>query len=108
MNERVRIIGVHPVPGHENVHLVAMEILDPPFQFDFCDLTQSQPGQPRENWQLPYGELCLEATPQKELYAFFFHDLDTGRPLETPFGELPLAPVTPLPRELALIPYQAP
>lgn len=108
MNDRVRIVGVHPVPGQAKVNLVVLEILDPPYQFDFCDLTQSLPDQPRDNWQIPFEETCLESTPQKERYAFFFHHLDLARPIESPFGDLPLPSVTPMPEELTLIRYEAP
>lgn len=108
MPDRVRIVGLHPVEGHPEVHLVELEITNPPFRFDFCDLTQEDPTQPPENWQLPYDDRCLELSPDKERYGFFFHHLNLTRPLNAPFGQMELPAVTPMPDHLKKIGYEAP
>jgi hypothetical protein len=77
---------------------------------DFGQFRQPTPGQPRANRQVPYDEkllddwgvhvvsdLFLERSvqwPPTARVAFFFHDLDANRPLETPFGDVPLSPKT--------------
>ena len=58
------------------------------------------------------GEL-LEAGPLGPIdgdahVVFFFHHLDTDRPLLTPAGGVPLPAPTPLPSRLAAIAYEEP
>lgn len=104
MTEYIRVIGIHTVTADEPVHLVELEFADDPDNFDFGDVTQEIPGQPRSNWQVPYDEQEVG----ENRFAFFFHYLDTTRPLLSPVGPLPLPPVSPLPKHLQHIKYEQP
>jgi hypothetical protein len=91
---------------------------------DFGQFTQPTPGQPRANRQVPYDEkllddwgvhvvsdLFLERSvqwPPTARVAFFLHDLDANRPLETPFGDVPLPRPTSRPDRLSILTYEAP
>jgi hypothetical protein len=92
--------------------------------FDQSAFRQVDPCAPTSGWQVPHqltalstnGEDVLGDLPtllrlhpellHRELrLAFFIHFLDPDRPLETPFGEVALAPVLPLPYRLKAIQY---
>ena len=75
-------------------------------EFEWSDITQEIPGQPRDNWQAPYDERPTDR--ERNTWAFFFHALDQNRPLITPSGELALPAVTPLPVHLHDMEYEAP
>ena len=86
----------------------------------------SQPRQDRAepDWQVAYDETLLdpmgeavladifvttvENWPSPARVSFFFHELDVGRPLTTPFGEVPLPTPTPRPDRLSMLTYETP
>jgi hypothetical protein len=121
----VEIVGVHPVDGPEPCHLVELIIYDCEGEVDLSGFTQEDPGQPRDNWQVPYLEhyLNTEGTSvladdqsildKPELWngdvrlAFFFHYLDQKRPLETPFGDIIVPEETFRPDRLQIIQYES-
>jgi hypothetical protein len=104
MANRARIIGIHPVTADEPVHLVELEVAGSTDDFDFGEITQESPGQPRSNWQAVYDERELG----ENRFAFFFHYLDTAKPLLSPFGPLSLPAETPIPEHLQGIEYEPP
>lgn len=104
MENQVRVIGIHPVPADEPVHLVELAVEGDADDFDFGEITQEVPGQPRSNWQAVYDERDVG----KNRFAFFFHYLDTTRPLLSPAGPLDLPPESPIPAHLQGIEYEQP
>jgi hypothetical protein len=99
-----RVIGIHPVAADEPVHLIELEIEGSADGFDFGEVTQIQPGQPRCNWQVAYDERRI--APNR--FVFFFHHLDTTNPLLSSVGPLTLPPESPLPKHLQGIEYEHP
>jgi hypothetical protein len=122
----VEIIGIYPVAADEPVHLIEVVVHDVNAAFDLTGFTQPTAGQPRSNWQVPYLEYFLSPSGDRiigyygdirakpELWrgdmriAFFFHYLDTARPLSTPSGEIPLPRQSPIPTRLSQIKYGPP
>ena len=105
---KVAIIGIHPIPADEPVHLIELLVEGVTEKFDIGEVTQQVPDQPRSNWQSPYDARVLQASNDKIRYAFFFHYLDLGQPLLTPIGPLPLPPPTNKPKYLDDIEYESP
>jgi hypothetical protein len=104
MQNQARVIGIHPVSAEEPVHLVELEIEGEASDFDFGLITQEVPEQPRSDWQTAYDERELA----NNRFAFFFHYLDTAKPLSSPLGMLPLPPESPLPEHLRGVEYIQP
>jgi len=105
----LEVLGLHPVAADEPVHLIRVAIDGEFDDVDWGEITQPTPGEPRESWQVPYDEQELETLPDGRAQAvFFFHYLDVTKPLETPFGSVPLPAPTPIPKELASVKYEAP
>lgn len=73
--------------------------------FDFGTITQEVEGRPEANWQVPYDEQKLEDTQSGSRWVFFFHYLDSRKPLLTPFGLLEVPPPGELSPELSGIKY---
>jgi hypothetical protein len=102
----ITIIGIHEVDAAEPCHLVEAG-LDPPDQdFDWGLVTQEEPGQPRDNWQVPYDERPLDETGER--WAFFFHYFDPDRDLLGPDGPVAVPQPSPLPEHLKEIEYEEP
>ena len=122
----VEVVGVYPVVAAEPCHLVELIVRDLDGSFDVGAITQADPARPRSGWQAPYDEKLLTSSGDGVLHdpwhgpgepslwtgsvrlAFFLHYLDLGRPLLTPFGEVPLPPPTERPARLADFVYEAP
>jgi len=122
----IEVIGVYPVTADEPCHLVELRVRGVQSVFDFGGFTQEMPDTPRSNWQVPWMERILSADGVKviaddseisqrpELFrgdvrcVFFFHYLDAGRPLVTPFGEVRLTKPTDRPKRLSTIQYEEP
>jgi hypothetical protein len=104
MANPARVLGVHPIASQDPVHLVELEVEGSEIEFDFSEITQEVPGQPRSNWQVAYDEREIGVNR----YAFFFHFLDTARPLLTPVGPLALPPESPAPEHLHRVEYEKP
>ncbi|HEV3456912.1 MAG TPA: hypothetical protein VHG32_10160 [Thermoanaerobaculia bacterium] len=100
----MKVIGVHPIAGSPDVHLLEVE-LDPAAPFAWDEVTQEQEGEPRESWQAAYDEQPLD---ERGRWVFFFHLLDLDRPLLTPDGPVSLPPASPLPTRLQGIEYDPP
>jgi hypothetical protein len=121
---RIEIIGVYPVKeAREPCCLIEALISDFRGDLDMAEFTQEVPGQPRENWQVPWDEYLLdeegvsgESAPfpgplnisGSQRVAFFFHYLDFSRPLITPIGEVRLPKATKRPDRLNFIHYEPP
>jgi hypothetical protein len=114
----VEVLGVYAVPeAREPCQLIEVAVTDA-FEFDVGDFTQETPGQPRDNWQVPWDERFLNGAGDAEdptagaqgnvRLAFFFHDLDPARPLITPFGTVPLPEPTERPARLQWLQYEEP
>jgi hypothetical protein len=108
MAERMRIIGVHPIPAKEPCHLVEIELKAPFDEFDFGLVTQEMPDEPKANWQVAYDEQQVTNYEAGSRWAFFFHYLDFERPLFTPLGPITLPEPTPVPPHLKAIEYYEP
>jgi hypothetical protein len=122
----VNIIGIYRIKAREPVHLVEIEIQNCQGMFDLLTITQEDSSQPQSNWQVPYMEHILntegtkiladdlDASGKSELWkgdvriVFFFHYLNTAKPLRTPFGEVPLPKESKLPKRLRIIKYESP
>ncbi len=104
MAKRARVVGIHPNAAPEPAHLVELEIEGSAEGFDFGEITQEVSGQPRNNWQAVYDEREVG----QNRFAFFFHYLDTAKPLLSPAGPLALPPDSPAPEHLQGIEYEQP
>ena len=102
MSKLVRVIGIHPITADEPVHLVELET--DAEDFDFGEVTQEAPAQPRSHWQVAWDERKIGANR----FVFFFHYLDPAEPLLTPIGPVALPPETPVPAYLQDIEYEQP
>lgn len=118
-----RVIGVYEVADTEEpCHLIELTVSGTG-TFDVGTITQSDPAAPESDWQMPYDEYLLDVTGasgkrldlgeaiavQGEVrMAFFFHYLVLTRPLRTPWGSVPLPPVTGRPARLSFMIYEAP
>ncbi|MCY2929272.1 MAG: hypothetical protein NTV86_07195 [Planctomycetota bacterium] len=100
-----RIVGVHRVQAEESVYLIELLIPDET-AFDWGEVTQEDPTQPRENWQVAYDEQPVPGRPG--YYAFFLHYLDLSKPLFTPAGKMAIPAPTSLPAHLSGIRYESP
>jgi hypothetical protein len=118
-------VGVYPVPeAEEPCHLIDVVVRDASGPIALSDFTQEIPGQPRENWQVPYDDRILddtgrlladtfEAERKPDLWTgdvrliFFFHYLDVDKPLLTPFGPATVPQPTERPEPLRIIQYEA-
>jgi hypothetical protein len=122
----VEVVGVYPVPeAPEPCHLIEVVVRGSP-GFDPGDFTQSDPDQPRDNWQTAYDERVVSESGDSPLtesfelsgrpdllegnvrLVFFMHYLDTARPLLTPFGAVELPTPTERPERLSGIEYEEP
>jgi hypothetical protein len=118
-----RTVGVYRVRSAEPCHLVELEITDVSGEIDLAEITQEIAGQARANWQVPYDEQWLDvsgkrpaspakpwAQPQDQdlRLVFFFHYLDFGKPLLTPFGKMALPKPKRKPRRLGFVRYEPP
>lgn len=121
---KIKVIGIYPVEeAPEPCHLVEIVIEDFQGNLDMGEFTQEVPGQPRDNWQVPWDEYVLSSDgtagepapfpgPLKidgsQRLAFFFHYLDASRPLLTPTGSVPLPEATRRPERLHFVKYEVP
>jgi len=107
MNEfPVKLVGLYHVTENTDVTLVELIINKKANEFGIGEFTQEIEGQPRSNWQAPFGEKYLDVDGNTIIgddhmnlpkspadttrLAFFIYFLDTTKPLETPFGKLQL------------------
>ena len=123
MFDLITFFSIYSITGYSNVVLVEITINESYDRIDLMEFTQSIIGVDKLNWQVPYGEkyLNLEGTeiigddlelPFHKLkptrIAFFFHELNMSQKFETPFGELQLPKLEPLPERLkGLINYES-
>ena len=96
------IIGVHPIPAREPCHLMEIELEATDVEFFFGSVTQEQPDQPRDNWQVAYDEQPSPGDATGSRWVFFFHCLVFELPLLTSFGPVELPEPTPLPDRYAV------
>ena len=117
----MEIVGVYPVDAPEHCHLIECWVRDASGDFDIGTITQKLADEPEDNWQTPWDEYVLNddgttgelATSIDALngdvrIAFFFHYLDSDRPLITPGGAISLPTPTPRPERLSFIEYEPP
>ncbi len=110
----VEVIGVYHIREHKGVALVELIVDAPPQEIDVEVFGQ---GDPEEGtWEpaddvrylnaegtLMMGDAFHPPAGKERLstrLAFFMHDLDLERPLQTPFGRVPLPKRRPLPTRL--------
>ena len=108
MEPGIQILGVHPVEASEPCYLIEVAVNDPEGAFDWNDVTQEDPDQPPDNWQVAYDEQLLGKSGSESRYVFFFHYLDLSKPLLTSFGEVELPEPTPMPPHLMGVEYYPP
>ena len=125
----VSVIGVYTVPDHEDVALVEVGVDRRPSMVDVGQFTQQDPGVDQANWQVPYDERYLNSDGTHEIgerwaigwdpqpgvvepattrLVFFFHFLDSSRPLIGPDGEVRLPTPMAMPARLAFVEYEQP
>ena len=125
----VTVIGVYNVPDTEDVALVEVDVDRSPSGVDVGTFTQEDPGVDQANWQVPYDERYLNADGTREIgerwatgwdpqpgvvepattrLVFFFHFLDSSRPLKSPDGDIPLPAPSSMPARLSFVEYEAP
>ncbi len=104
----MKILGVYNVKGKNGVWLI--DVLIPPYgsDIDFGDVTQRRSNSDRDTWQVAYDERIVEYSNEGTRWAFFFHDLDFDKALETPYGSITLPAPIEAPEELCTIVYEAP
>jgi hypothetical protein len=113
------VVGVHPVGAEERCHLIEMTIFDPDREFNVNDLTQVNEKLERSYWQAAYDESYLDPRTLQPLgfdrpdlkeyrLAFFFHNLDLAKPLESNFGPLALPHPSFRPEHLKFMNYYPP
>jgi hypothetical protein len=127
MTTEIELVGIYPVDADAACHLVELVIRNSTGPIDFTGFTQPVPRVIREDWQVPWGKMLLDSDGQactadsfdmSEFDAsdwvgdlrviFFFLYLDLSLPLQTPFGEVPIQPVTSRPDRLAFVEYEPP
>jgi hypothetical protein len=99
-----RVVGIHRIAANEPVHLVELEVQDSADDFDLGMITQEVEGLAPSDWQTVYDERKIG----ENRFAFFFHYLDTTKPLLSAAGPLPLPPESPVPGHLQGIAYDQP
>ncbi len=117
----IEIIGVYRVDASEPCYLIECWLRGVRDDFDFGQITQECPGEPEDNWQVPWNEYRLndngtggdvivstESLRGDVRVAFFIDYLDLGRPLKTPAGELVIPAPTNLPERLSFVRYEPP
>ena len=124
----VEVVGVYSVPDNPDVSLIELTVDAPPSTVDVGGFTQQDPNEERANWQVPYDERYLntEGTgeigerwaswstqpdveePSTTRLVFFFHFLDSQRPLLTPNGEISLPSIQAMPERLSFVEYETP
>ena len=112
---------MYEVPAAPDAHLIELHVAIPPEQLDVGAFTQEAPGEPRDNWQVPWMERWLDAAGERLLteafdpppdglsesrLVFFLHFLSFDRPLLTQAGPVELTPPAPLPDRLAAADYE--
>ena len=120
----ITVLGVYPVEeAEEPSQLIEVLVKEHHGDLNMGEFTQEVPGQPHDNWQVPWdehilnsegtsGELAPFPGPLKvhgsQRVAFFLHYLDGSLPLITPDGPVMLPEESARPTRLAFIQYQAP
>ena len=127
-NDTVEIIGVYRLEKEyikdydellnpenaENVVIIEMVIKKPLQDIDISEITQANDSLPRDCWQVVYDEIFLnesgmeviseqdyfDAGYESTRFVFFFHDPDFDKPMQTPFGDVPLMKPTKMPQRL--------
>lgn len=115
IHEKSQIIGIYKIPNYNDVKLIELLIEEPINEFDPGQITQQQKGQDRLNWQTAYDEKYLDLSGNKIVgddfdrpqdmdkfrVAFFFHYIDTSKPLISQYGLINLREATDLPERLS-------
>ena len=121
---RVQIIGVHPVKTDDICHLIELVVKDLNGPIDMCQFTQPVDGQPQSSWQVPYmdqflnkdgteiiGDVMYHGNDYPNLwvgdvrFAFFIYFLDFEKPLQTPFGPVNLSKPSKMPKRLKMVEF---
>ncbi len=111
----IALIGIYSYDLEANLYLLEMEINERPKRIDLCLFYQRIEGLPTGNWQTPYDEHFLtddgtvvigdffskNSIPGDKTHVVFFMFLeDLTIPLSTPYGEIDLSNVQPMPERL--------
>lgn len=113
----IEIVGVYPVDTAEPVHLVEVLVTDAFDDVDWDAFTQGAPETIVDddgNEHVGSASNAHSAEPVEVLsdgrtrVAFFFHSLDLGQPVLSPFGPLQLPAVTNRPDRLDGVDYGPP
>lgn len=121
MPSEIAVVGVYELPDAPDALLIEVASPDSPDDLDVAAFTQEEPGQPEDNWQVPWMEQWLDPSgdsivsepfdpPPDNLASsrlvFFLHYVVLDRPLRTPAGPIALPAPTDLPPRLAGIEYE--
>jgi hypothetical protein len=128
----VEVVGAYTVPDNPDVCLIELTIDAPPSTVDVGGFTQEDPRLDPSSWQVPYDERYLSQDGTREIgerwerwidtlrhsakqdepsttrMVFFFHFLDSNRPLSTPEGEVSLPSIQTMPERLSFVEYEPP
>lgn len=124
MPNKIELIGIYEVSGHEDVHLIELAINTNHNNVDIGQFTQTQDGIDRLNWQAPWDEKYLNAdgtiitgdwmdspndSSDYTRLTFFLHFIDFEKPLLTQWGELELKSTEQMPERISsIIEYEKP
>ena len=127
-NEIVEVVGIYQLEKEcikdydellnpenaENAVIIEMVIKKPLREINICEITQADESLPKSDWQTVYGEVFLDESGTEILcekdvrdagyettrFVFFFHYLDFGKPIQTPYGDVSLTKLARLPKRL--------
>ena len=116
----ISLIGIYTYDAESKIYVVEMEINEKPRSVDFSRFFQKDDSLPESEWQVPYDEQYLTSdgktilgdffTEDKDMIpgdttrvAFFMFLTDLSLPLSTPYGEIDLSDVKPMPERLSNI-----
>jgi hypothetical protein len=118
MSDKVTVIGVYPVPGNTDVHMIEVLVNARPSEFDVGKFTQENPSLPQDSWQVAWSEYYLNESgdivigdyfnepsgdTESTRLVFYLFDIVFEYLLLTPFGPVSLPKSTSMPKRLERI-----
>ena len=91
---------------YAGLYLIEVQLDPPVATVNFGDFCQQIEGRPQSDWQVAYDERAIDASTG--IWAFFLHNVDLRKPLETPVGSLQLPTLSTKPAHLSSCVYEVP
>ena len=105
--QKLKLNGVYSISNNKEVHIIEFEAIDEINDLEISQITQVLDGQERVNWQAPYDEKYFDQTNQLigdwmdepesikkgEKFVFFFHELNSNKPIRTQFGDYEISEI---------------